>query len=121
MKHIATLILALMLSMTVWAKGERQTVVFDVNIHCQGCITKIEQNIAFARGVKDLECDLDSKTVTIVFDPEKTDVPHLQAAFAKINKVAKVHIDSDDESQESEQEPAKNNDVDAQTGASTPK
>lgn len=116
MKRIETLFFALMLCMAVWAKGARETVVFDVDIHCDGCITKIEKNITFERGVKDLECDLKEKTVTIVYDPEKTDIPHLQAAFAKINKVAKVHIDLDDESDQSPE----NKDADAQTGASTP-
>jgi copper chaperone CopZ len=93
-----------------WARGERQTVVFDVDIHCQGCITKIEKNIAFERGVKDMECSLEDRTVTIVFDPSKTSVEQLQAAFAKINKTAKVHQDkAEDQSA----------DVDAQSGAST--
>lgn len=117
MKRIETICMALLLSVGLWAKGERQTVVFDVNIHCDGCIEKIEKSITFERGVKDLECDLKEKTVTIVFDPEKTDIPHLQAAFAKINKVAKVHIDTDDKAEEAEQK----ENVDAQTGASTPK
>ena len=115
MKRIETIIFALLLTMGLWAKGQRQTVVFDVNIHCEGCITKIEKNIAFERGVKDMECSLEDKTVTIVFDPEKTDIPHLQAAFAKIGKVAKVHID-DSEAEETEQKES----VDAQSGASTP-
>ena len=82
MKRIFPITIALLLS--VWMlSAERRTVVFDVDIHCQGCITKIEKNIAFERGVKDLVCDLDAKT----------DIRQLQAAFAKINKPAKVHND----------------------------
>ncbi len=50
--------------LAVFAKGEKQTVVFDVDLHCQGCVTKIEKNIAFEKGVKDLICDLNKKQVT---------------------------------------------------------
>lgn len=113
MKRFITFCLLLFVSMGMWARGERQTVVFDVDIHCQGCIDKIEKNIAFERGVKDMECNLDDKTVTITFDPAKTDVPHLQAAFAKIKKIAKVHMDNEDAPTEP------NDNVDAQSGAST--
>ena len=111
MKRIVILLISICMCVGAWARGERQTVVFDVDIHCQGCITKIEKNIAFERGVKDLECSLDDRTVTIVFDPAKTSVEQLQAAFAKINKTAKVHTD--------QQAAVQEDDVDAQSGAST--
>lgn len=96
MKRIGSLLLGLMLCLSIYARSERQTVVFDVDLHCQGCITKIEKNIAFERGVKDLICNLDDKTVTVVFDPGKTSVEQLQAAFEKIGKTAKPHTENDD-------------------------
>ena len=76
------------MSLSLWARTDKQTVVFDVDMHCQGCIDKIEKNIAFEKGVKDLRCDLESKTVVVVFDASKTDIPTLQKAFAKIGKKA---------------------------------
>ena len=118
MKRILLILAAVLLCLGVWAKGPRQTVVFDVDIHCQGCITKIEKNIAFERGVKDLECNLDDKTVTIVYDPQKTDVRHLQEAFGKIGKTATVRTLSDEPM---EQPREQNDDPDAMTGASTSK
>jgi len=48
------------------------------------------KNIAFEKGVKDLVCDLDSKTVTVTYDANKTDVPKLLTAFEKIHKPATV-------------------------------
>lgn len=108
MKRIVVCVLVMLLSLGAWARGEKQTIVFDVNLHCQGCITKIEKNIAFEKGVKDLVCDLEKKTVTVVFDPTKTSVEQLQAAFEKIGKPAKPHEEAD-EAQQS----------DAQTGATT--
>ena len=120
MKRHVIFLLSLMMSLGLWAKAQRQTVVFDVDIHCQGCITKIEKNIAFEPGVKDLVCNLDEKTVTVTFNPAKTSVEQLQAAFAKINKPAKLHIDANEAHDSNEDTDSGNKDVDAQTGASTP-
>ena len=76
----------------VYAKGgkkvDKQVVVFYVDLHCQGCCDKVMKNIAFEKGVKDLVCDLETKTVTVTYDANKTDVPTLQKAFAKIGKPA---------------------------------
>ena len=74
----------------VSAKPNKQTVVLSCDIHCQGCIDKIMKNIAFEKGVKDIVCDLDTKTVTVTYDANKTDVPTLLKAFDKIKKPAKV-------------------------------
>ena len=114
MKRILSIILAAVVSLSMWAGAKKQTVVLDVDIHCQGCITKIEKNIAFEKGVKDLVCNLEEKTVTVTFDPSKTDIPTLLAAFEKINKPAKVHEGALSEAETDEQP-----ETDAQTGAST--
>lgn len=70
--------------------GVKQIVVLSVDIHCQGCIDKIMKNIAFEKGVKDIVCDLKTKTVTVTYNPSKTDVPTLLKAFEKIKKPATV-------------------------------
>jgi copper chaperone CopZ len=48
------------------------------------------KNIAFEKGVRDLICDLDTKTVTVVYDTRKTDLDTLLQAFARIGKPASV-------------------------------
>ena len=90
-KIIMALVLCLMSISMAFAKGNRQVVVFDVDLHCAGCVSKVEKNIAFEKGVKDLVCDLDGKTVTVTFDDEKTSVKALQTAFAKLGKTATVN------------------------------
>ena len=80
----------------------------------QGCIDKIMKNIAFEKGVKDLVCDLDTKTVTVTYDANKTDVPTLLKAFEKIKKPATV------KEQKSQETRGKSNETDANTGASIP-
>ena len=72
------------------AKPDKQVVVLSCDIHCQGCCDKIMKNIAFEKGVKDIVCDLKTKTVTVTYDANKTDVPTLLKAFERIGKPAKV-------------------------------
>ncbi len=66
------------------SKKHRQTTVFNVSIHCSACQEKIEKNIAFERGVKDMLVDVDAKTVTITYDTRKTSADKLVEAFKEI-------------------------------------
>jgi len=88
---LAILPMAFVLS-TVQAKPNKQKVVLYVYLHCQDCCDKILKNIPFDKelknGVKDLEFDIAAQTVTVTYDANKTDVPTLQKAFAKIGKPA---------------------------------
>ena len=91
MKQWLLILLALTLSIgTVNAKVNKQTVVLNVDLHCQGCCDKVMKNIAFEKGVKDIVCDLDTKTVTVTFDADKTNTEAILKAFDKIGKPATV-------------------------------
>ena len=93
MRYFLTTLCAIALSLSTLfaAKTDKRTIVFDVELHCDACIKKIEKNIAFEKGVKDLICDLDKKQVTIVYDANKTDIGTLQEAFKAIGKPATVN------------------------------
>lgn len=65
-------------------RKEYSKVVFSVSMHCENCVKKIQENIAFEKGVKALEVSLDRHTVYIEFDPEKTDVETLASAIEKL-------------------------------------
>lgn len=69
---------------------KKQTVVLSCDLHCQACCDKIMKNIAWEKGVKDIVCDLKTKTVTLTFDPRKTTLDKLLDAFARIDKPAKL-------------------------------
>ncbi len=91
MKRVVLFMMMLTLSIGMAsAKVDKQQVTFYVDLHCQGCIDKIYKNIAFEKGVKDIVCDLKSKTVTVTFDADKTDIENLLKAFDKIGKPAKI-------------------------------
>ncbi|MGN1233574.1 MAG: heavy-metal-associated domain-containing protein [Candidatus Cryptobacteroides sp.] len=65
-------------------KAATKTVTFNVTMHCEKCVKKVNENIAFEKGVKDLVVSLDKKTVTVTYDPAKTDVAKLKAALEKL-------------------------------------
>ena len=67
-------------------QSNKRTVVLHCDLHCQGCCDKIMKNIAWEKGVKDL--DLRKKTVTVTYDTRKTDLETLLKAFEKIGKPA---------------------------------
>lgn len=112
MKRILIVLMALLPLMGIYAKTDKQTVVLSCDLHCQGCCDKIMKNIAFEKGVKDIVCDLPTKTVTVTYDANKTDIDTLLKAFAQIGKPAKVKVE------ESKVERQKTEETDTTTGAS---
>ena len=112
MKRILILWMALLPLIGISAKVDKQTVVLSCDLHCQGCCDKVMKNIAFEKGVKDIVCDLKTKTVAVTYDANKTDVETLLLAFKKIGKPAKV------KAEEPKTESPKPKETDADTGAS---
>lgn len=63
------------------AKKEVKEVVFSVHLHCNNCVKKVQENIAFEKGVKDLKVSLADQTVAIKYDPSKTSEQTLKNAI----------------------------------------
>ena len=63
-------------------------VVFLTNIFCEKCKAKIEKNISWEKGVKDLTVNLEKKTVTITYDPRKNTEEKLKEAIEKLGYTA---------------------------------
>ncbi len=68
--------------------NKTETVVFETSMHCDKCVKKITENVSFEKGVKDLKADLSSKTVTVKYDPSKTDKSKLAAAIKRLGYTA---------------------------------
>ena len=65
-------------------KGEVKEVTFLVHLHCENCVKKVQENIAFEKGVKDLKVSLEDQTVAIKYDAAKTSEETLKAAIEKL-------------------------------------
>lgn len=69
-----------------------KTVVLTTSpqMHCENCENKIKSNIRFEKGIKEITTDLETKTVTIKYDADKTNVENIIKGFAKIDYKASV-------------------------------
>ena len=65
-------------------KGEIKEVTFNVHLHCENCVKKVQENIAFEKGVKDLHVCLEDQIVSLKYDAAKTNEETLKAAIEKL-------------------------------------
>lgn len=63
-------------------KAELKEVNFHVHLHCQNCVKKVQENIAFEKGVKDLK--VTQHSIYIKYDSSKTSEATLKAAIEKL-------------------------------------
>ena len=92
MKQLLFVVLAALLlacPAALAAKKKTVTVTYEVNMHCKKCVEKLNDNIAFLKGVEDLKVSLDEKTVTVTYNPAKTDEATLVKAIEKLGYTAK--------------------------------
>lgn len=73
-------------------KGKTEKVVYSLNPApvCQNCVNKIQGNLRFEKGVKDIAVDLKTQSVTITYSADKTDKEKLSSALKKIGYEATV-------------------------------
>lgn len=68
--------------------AQKQSNIEQVNIKtsavCEKCKEKIESNLSFEKGVKDVELNIETKIVTVKYNPNKTDPDKIRKAISKI-------------------------------------
>ena len=71
---------------TAAPKAEKKivTVVFATDIDCPHCAQKVMNSIPYEKGIKNVQTDVPTKTVTVSFDAEKNSIEALIKAFAGI-------------------------------------
>ena len=96
-KIFIALAVVLLSATTVIAKDLR-TAVFKVSqMTCENCVKKINSNIRFEKGLKKFNTDLKTKTVTITYDADKTDIKKLKEGFRKFHYEAEFVKESKQE------------------------
>lgn len=96
-KQLITILVAFVGVTAVLAKDFR-TVEFKVEqMECPNCERKVQNNIKYEKGLKEFSTDVKSHTVTITYDPEKTNPQKLQAGFKKFKYEAVVVKDEKEE------------------------
>lgn len=85
--------IALMVANTAETYAQKKvdkTVVYEVSMHCKSCKAKIERDLAFEKGVKEVTASLDEKMVTVKYDDAKTTPEKIAEAIKKLGYEAKV-------------------------------
>jgi copper chaperone CopZ len=76
-------------------KGELKEVTFCVHLHCANCVKKVQENIAFEKGVKDLHVCLEDQIVYIKYDSAKTSEETLKAAVEELGYKVEVKVENE--------------------------
>jgi len=80
------LIIILFSILTVNAWAQKETVKILTSASCVGvcCKDRIEEEMQFAKGVKAVDLDVDSRILTVTFKTKKTDADKLRRAISSI-------------------------------------
>lgn len=94
---MAAFVVVLLSTVAVMAKDVRVAVFKVSQMVCENCERKVMNNMKFEKGLKDLATEVKTKTVTITYDAEKTNVKKLQEGFKKFNYEAEFVKESKQE------------------------
>jgi copper chaperone CopZ len=67
------------------------TLIIKSSVVCGMCKERVENGLAFEKGIKDVVVDLDTKTITVKFNPKSTDPATIR------KKVTLLGYDADDQ------------------------
>ena len=86
---ILALVIVLMTTASVYAdkkeaKQKAKTVVYKATLHCESCKARLEKNIPYEKGVKDLKVDMKAQTVTVTFREDQNTQETIQKAIEKL-------------------------------------
>jgi copper chaperone CopZ len=82
MKNLIVFILAM--TFASLANAQMDTLVVKTTVLCDECKERIEHDLSFEKGVKSNVVNLDTKEVTVVYNPAKTDPQKIRVAITKI-------------------------------------
>lgn len=85
-----TVLIALLGTTPLLAKDLRTAVFKVTQMHCENCEKKVKENIRFEKGLKKFTTDVKTRTVTITYDAEKTNVEKLKEGFRKFSYEAEL-------------------------------
>ena len=92
MSRLKVVSIAVSMFLVVGANAQKASSIkvasIQTNGTCQPCKEKIEQGLAFEKGVKDVEYDLATSIVKVTYHAEKTDVEKLRKAINKLGFTA---------------------------------
>lgn len=65
-------------------KANLAEVTFVTTVECKNCVKKVNASLPYEEGVKDIKIKLETQTVWIKYDADKTNVEKLADAIKKL-------------------------------------
>lgn len=90
MRKLILIITVLLMSTVAFAENKAKTVFTLDHQMSEMCEKKIKSNLRFEKGVSSIDVSLPKNTITIAYNPEKTNNDNLLKAFKKIGFTAMV-------------------------------
>lgn len=100
--RIAVIITFLVSSLMAFAANKTVEVFTLDHQMSQHCEKKIKENLRFEKGISKIEVSLKENTITITYNPEKTNTEKIIEGFKKIGFNAFVYDPSEDKQESSE-------------------
>ena len=66
-----------------------ETIKFSTSIDCATCVNKIMTNLPQEKGIKDVNCDLKTKEVSVAYLKDKNNPDEIQKSIEKLGFTAK--------------------------------
>jgi periplasmic mercuric ion binding protein len=82
MKNVVMAFILVMLStLSVSAQAQQEEVKIKTSAVCKMCKATIEKSLAYEKGIKEATLDVLSQTVTVRYNPKKTDAEQIKKAI----------------------------------------
>jgi periplasmic mercuric ion binding protein len=83
-KAITALFLVLICTAGYAQTKKYETIKIKTSAECGTCKKAIEKSLSYEKGVKSVNCDLDTKTVEVTYKPSKTNPETLRKAISNL-------------------------------------
>jgi mercuric ion binding protein len=84
------ILLALFTALVATASAQTDTLIIKTSAVCGTCKKTIEHDLSFEKGIKSATLDLETKMLTVVYNPSKTTPDKIR------QRIAKIGYDADD-------------------------
>ena len=82
LKKILSAFLILMSAESMFAQRDT-TIKIKTSSQCEQCKKRLENSLSFEKGVKSIVLDIDTKEITVKYNPQKTNAEKLKIAISK--------------------------------------
>ncbi len=65
-------------------KKKKEIIIIQTSAQCEQCKDRIEKALAYTKGVKKSNLDLETKKISVIYNPEKTSPEKIREVISKV-------------------------------------